>query len=190
MPMLKEKCNLLFTLFVVIACTIWWAICMGQTRSMWGVLCMNSHVSSCNMLMSSTTCTVLFLFSSVGYGCLSVGHCAFGVFADMMCVFVFPRFEEDREQRHFEEQMKQIIQMESTTFDPCAVPVEPPALPQAPQTQVCLCVSACANRMGLGASRFFRSFPSRRTACGADGGGLQFTSLFTRAHARMCVCTR
>mmetsp|Transcript_81168 Transcript_81168/g.131505 ORF Transcript_81168/g.131505 Transcript_81168/m.131505 type:complete len:181 (-) Transcript_81168:33-575(-) len=135
MPMLKEKCNLLFTLFVVIACTIWWAICMGQTRSMWGVLCMNSHVSSCNMLMSSTTCTVLFLFSSVGYGCLSVGHCAFGVFADMMCVFVFPRFEEDREQRHFEEQMKQIIQMESTTFDPCAVPVEPPALPQAPQTQ-------------------------------------------------------
>ena len=59
-------------------------------------------------------------------------------------------------------QMKQIVQMEITTFDPCAVPVEPPALPQAPQTQVCLCVSACANRMGLGASRFFRSFPSRR----------------------------
>jgi len=36
-------------------------------------------------------------FSSVGYGCLSVGHCAFWVFSDMMCVFVFPRFEEDRE---------------------------------------------------------------------------------------------
>ena len=88
---------------------------MGQTRSMWGVLCMNSHVSSCNMLMSSTTCTVLFLFSSVGYGCLSVGHCAFWVFSDMTCVFVFPRFEEDREQRHFEEQMKQIVQMESIT---------------------------------------------------------------------------
>mmetsp|Transcript_81169 Transcript_81169/g.131506 ORF Transcript_81169/g.131506 Transcript_81169/m.131506 type:complete len:132 (-) Transcript_81169:33-428(-) len=32
-------------------------------------------------------------------------------------------------------QMKQIVHMESTTFDPCAVPVEPPALPQAPQTQ-------------------------------------------------------
>jgi len=47
----------------------------------------------------------MILVSSVGYGCLSVGPCAFWVFSDMMCVFVFPWFAEDRQKLHFEEQI-------------------------------------------------------------------------------------